>query len=191
MDMSLLPLILESALASTYQNCVRLSTQSWSSIAYGYFAEIAVIAADIPEDLQYCRCYKNVKKVLSKFPLFCSGNAVGVLPVGSITYKDKRLLQAAIGVFSHLTFSTVSTIASTPDPNILVEVLYFFISNEIADYLQCGASPEEFIVGREKEFQPIQGHDQKVSWHATPFEERLKKALSEQLGTLRGSFSTL
>ncbi|OMO52116.1 hypothetical protein COLO4_37405 [Corchorus olitorius] len=33
--------------------------------------------------------------------------------------------------------------------------------------------------------------DQKVSWHATPFEERLKKALSGQLGTLRGSFSTL
>ncbi|OMO69713.1 Proline-rich protein [Corchorus olitorius] len=34
-----------------------------------YFAEIAVIAADIPEDLQCCRCYKKVKKVLSKFPL--------------------------------------------------------------------------------------------------------------------------
>ncbi|OMO50550.1 hypothetical protein COLO4_38028 [Corchorus olitorius] len=26
------------------------------------------------------------------------------------------------------------------------------------DYLQSGASPEEFTVGREKEFQPIQGH---------------------------------
>ncbi|OMO96283.1 hypothetical protein COLO4_15380 [Corchorus olitorius] len=34
------------------------------------------------------------------------------------------------------------------------------LGNHIADYLQSGgASPEEFAVGLEKEFQPIQGHD--------------------------------
>ncbi|OMO81642.1 branched-chain-amino-acid aminotransferase 2, chloroplastic-like protein [Corchorus olitorius] len=59
-------------------------------------------------------CQKHADEV------FCSGNAVGVLPVGSITYKDKRVRLMGVATPPYSPACTITMALTTGYPFVLV-----------------------------------------------------------------------
>ncbi|OMO62689.1 hypothetical protein COLO4_32946 [Corchorus olitorius] len=59
-------------------------------------------------------CQKHANEV------FCTGNAVGVLPVGSITYKDKRVRLMGVATPPYSPACTITMALTTGYPFVLV-----------------------------------------------------------------------